>query len=123
MGENKVDLFKGVFNKNQYPKIIDTDFKELGVSNIIEDIQSQPSVEEFFRLYNELFYDIPPKGDINSHEYLINQSEEYIGFEQNNEEIEALQKEISELRKELLASQIKNTELISGQSLNISLED
>ena len=87
--EQKVDTKKKAFNKAQYPKTIDTQFKELGTTTISQDIQNQPTVDEFFVLYNELFYDIPPSGEINSHEYLIQQSSEYINYEQNLEEIQA----------------------------------
>jgi hypothetical protein len=41
-------------------------------------------------MYNDLFYDIPELGDINSHEYLIKKSSEYINFEANQEEIDRL---------------------------------
>ena len=53
----------------------------------------------------ELFYQIPEFGDNTSHEYLIKSSSEYIKFADNDELIEALQQEISELREELLETQ------------------
>ena len=34
-----------------------------------------------------LFYDIPAYGDTNSHEYLVETSGEYIGYETNSAEI------------------------------------
>jgi hypothetical protein len=123
MAEKKVDLLKNVYNKVQYAKTIDTSFSELGVTSIAEDLETQPNVEEFFALYNELFYDIPPNGATNSHEFLVQQSGEYIGFERNLEEIEALQLEITQLRKDLLAAQIANVEQATGQKLDIDLEN
>ena len=108
---DKVDLIKDIYNKEQYLKTINTKFKELGVKSIPEELEKQVSVEEFFALYNELFYDIPEKGENNSHEYLIKTSSEYINFEQNLEEIEALREEITQLRKDLLDSQMENTKL------------
>ena len=54
-----VNLNKQVFNKGQYTKVIDTSFKELGVPSIQEQILAQPTVTEFFELYNSLFYQIP----------------------------------------------------------------
>ena len=65
--------------------------------------QLQPTVEEFFGLYNSLFYDIPALGETNSHEYLVKTSGEYINYEERNEEIEALQAEIAQLRSDLLS--------------------
>lgn len=104
MGEN-IKLNKEVFDKRIYPKTIDISFKELGVKPIQEQLDAQPTVEEFFNLYNELFYQINELGPTNSHEYLVKTSGEYISFEEKDELIEALQKEIAELRKELLKSQ------------------
>ena len=104
MSEN-IDFNKQVFEKNSYKKIIDTSFKQLGVKPTPEVIEDQPTVNEFFRMYNDMFYDIPEVGNINSHEFLIKKSSEYIGFEENNEIIAALQNEISNLRTELLDTQ------------------
>jgi len=123
MAEKVVDLKKNVYNKVEYSKTIDTNFRELGVTSISEDLENQVSVEQFFALYNELFYDIPPNGSTNSHEFLVQQSGNYIGFENKLEEIEALQLEISQLRKDLLNSQIQNVELTTGQKVEIDLDN
>tara|TARA_R110000796_G_scaffold183428_1_gene299844 strand:- start:1650 stop:2084 length:435 start_codon:yes stop_codon:yes gene_type:complete len=117
MSEN-IEFSKQVFNKNQYNKVIDTSFKQLGVKQPQEQIDETPTVNDFFLMYNELFYDIPEKGTINSHEYLINQSSEYINFEPNNEEIEALQNEIAQLRTELLDTQRNLIEAQTGVSVD-----
>ncbi len=115
MAEN-IQLNKNVFNKPQYQKTIDTDFTQLGVKTIQEEIDEQPTVQEFFDLYNELFYEIPEVGETNSHEYLIKTSGDYIGFEELNEEIIALQNEIAQLREDLLESQKETAELASSLS-------
>ena len=54
MAEN-INLNKIVFNKAQYQKTIDTSFTQLGVKTIQEQLDEQPSVQEFFNVYNELF--------------------------------------------------------------------
>ena len=113
----EINLNKIVFRKTQYSKVIDTSFNELGVKTIQEQLDEQPNIEEFFSLYNELFYDIPELGATNSHEFLIKQSSEYIDFDETNEIIEELQKEISQLRTELLDSQKRVVELETGTSL------
>ncbi len=104
MAEN-VNLKKEVFNKRDYEKTINTSFTQLGVKTIQEQIDEQPTVQEFFNLYNELFYQINELGPTNSHEYLIKTSTAYIAFDENDELIEALQKEIAQLREELLEAQ------------------
>lgn len=118
MNEKKIDLNKPVFDKQQYQKTIDTDFSELGVINIVEDIQSTQTVEDFFQLYTQLFYEIPERGDNNSHEFLIQTSGEYINFQENNEEIQALREEITQLRRDLLNAQIENVELRTDQNID-----
>lgn len=111
--DKKVDLYKEVFNKEQYSKVINSNFKELGVKTFEENIVSLNTVESFFEIYNDLFYDIPQRGEVNSHEYIIKSSSDYINFEENLEEIEILREEIGQLRKELLEEQIKNSELLT----------
>ena len=51
---------------------------------------------------------------------MVQKSGDYINFDPNQEEIEALQKEIGELRTELLQEQTKNIELQSGVTSSIS---
>jgi hypothetical protein len=119
MSEN-VNFNKQVYDKNQYTKVIDTSFKQLGVSTIQEQITAQPTTNEFFTMYNDLFYDIPELGAINSHEYLIKTSSEYIGFEANQEEITALQAEIAQLRIDLLDAQKQVIALQTGTTSQTS---
>jgi hypothetical protein len=112
-----VNLQKQVYDKRQYTQVIDTSFKELGVQSIQEQINLQPNTEEFFAMYNELFYNIPELGETNSHEFLIKTSSEYINFEANQEEIDALQAEIAQLRIDLLNAQRQIVELQTGTTL------
>ena len=105
MAEN-INFNKTVYQKRNYLKTIDTSFKELGVKTIQEQIDEQPTVQEFFDMYNTLFYEINELGPTNSHEYLIKTSQEYIGAEQDNEIIELLQAEIAGLREQLLGMRI-----------------
>lgn len=120
MAESKIDLIKDVFSKAQYVKTIDTSFNELGVTTIKQDLQSQVTVNDFFKYYNELFYDIPAEGETNSHRYLVEQSGEYIDFDDLNEEIEALRAEITQLRQELLQTQIQNATSAISSSISPS---
>ena len=116
MEERRLDLRKNVFNKTQYIKTIDTDFNELGVTSITEDLQIQPNTEEFFRLYNSLFYDIPALGETNSHQYLVRTSGDYINFDEISEEVQALQAEIAQLRQDLLSAQMANVRVMASGS-------
>lgn len=116
MAEERLDLIKDVFNKAEYIKTINTSFNELGTTTITEDQQLQPTVEEFFVLYNSLFYDIPALGEINSHEYLVRTSGEYINFDEISDEVQALQAEISQLRSDLLSAQMQNVRTVAQQA-------
>ena len=116
MAEERLDLRKEVFDKLQYIKTINTSFSELGVETLTEELQNQPTVAEFFGLYNSLFYDIPALGDTNSHQYLVKTSGDYINFDQINEEVEALQAEIAQLRSDLLQAQMTNIRVAASAS-------
>jgi len=100
-----VNLNKQVFDKVTYQKTINTSFTELGVESIQEQLDNQPTVQEFFDMYNTLFYQINELGSTNSHEFLVKTSGEYISFEETDNLITALQNEIATLRKELLETQ------------------
>jgi hypothetical protein len=117
--KSKIDLVKNVYQKVNYPRIIDTKFTELGTVSITDQIDATPTTNEFFDLYNSLFYEIPSYGDINSHQYLIETSAEYIDFTPNQEEITALRAEITDLRRQLLEAQVATAEALSGEKFDL----
>jgi hypothetical protein len=121
MSEQRIDLIKKVYSKTEYPKVIDTNFNQLGAISVNQQITATTTVNQFFQYYNELFYEIPAFGDVNSHEYLVKTSGEYINYDQDSALITALQNEISQLRRDLLASQINLAEVVSGKKLNIDV--
>ncbi len=101
--KEKIKLKREVFKKKDFKKSINVNFEEL------IDPQPDPSffdinlatIEDFFVLYEKLFYDIPKEGN-NSHEFLVESSGEYINFERDNKEIKELIDEITQLRTENL---------------------
>ena len=102
----QVTLQKQVYDKNQYQKVIDTSFNQLVQPTSTNTSSALPTIDEFFTYYNQLFFDIPKFGEINSHEYLIKTSQEYIGASNIiNDEIQALINEVTELRQENLELQ------------------
>jgi hypothetical protein len=98
-----VNLNRQVFDKKKFDETVDTSFTQL---------VSQPdptffdlnlaTVEDFFTLYEKFFFQIPKEGEINSHTYLIKESSDYVGFQANSEDIQALLDEIAQLRQENL---------------------
>lgn len=115
----KFELNKTILNKDQYQKVIDTSFVQNITPTPIEDTIT---VEQFFVLYDNLFYDIPAEGDINSHTYLIKTSGEYVGAGVVNEEIQVLLDEITALQEENLNLNKQLIELqVSGALSQMSL--
>jgi hypothetical protein len=99
--EQKVNLNKNVFTKNQYEKVINTSFTQLIEPDSVVVVEQLPTVDEFFENYDSLFFQIPKTGE-DSHEELITRSTDYIGFQPLNDEIQALTEEITSLRTQLL---------------------
>ena len=97
-----VNLRREGFNKKQFNDTVNTEFTELGQSNIEPDLSffdpSLATVGDFFTIYQTLFYQIPKEGEVNSHIFLIKESTEYTQFQAQQEEIDALLAEIDELR-------------------------
>ena len=100
--EQKVDLVKEVYGRATYPRVVDVSFSELYNPITPVTVTQQVTVEEFFDLYNQLFFEIPATGEVNSHEYLVRRSSELVNFEANTEEIQPLLDEIAQLREQLL---------------------
>ena len=110
----KINLFKQVYPKNEVNNVINTNFTEFTIPTPQTAITA--SVDEFFSQYQTLFYQIPKFGDINSHEYLVKTSGEYIGITTpTSETIQALIDEINTLRQENLQLQT--------QQISTSLQD
>lgn len=86
-----------VFGKQTFPKVVDTAFREL--TPIVVDNSQFQTVEYFFKLYDDLFYQITPTGPNNSHEILVQRSSEYIGIDGRSSDVDALIAEINDLRK------------------------
>jgi hypothetical protein len=97
----EINLSKKVYAKNQYEKVINTQFSQLATPVVTSSIATI-SVDEFFQNYNEIFFEIPKFGLTNSHEYLIKTSQEYVGSDQLNSDIQALIDEINQLQQENL---------------------
>lgn len=96
----KIELKKTVFPRNEFEKLIDTSFTTF----VDLPLESDPTVEDFFLDYEELYFDIPVTGEVNSHEYLIKRSKELVSFDEDTLDIQPLLDEISSLREQLLTA-------------------
>ena len=103
IGGNNVMLNRQVFDKAKFLETVDTSFSQLVDRSDLQFFDlNLATVEDFFNLYNKLFFEIPKEGEVNSHEFLAKESGEYVEFLKNNEEVQALLDEIAELRQENL---------------------
>lgn len=100
--KQKVDLVKEAYGRNTYTKVIDTKFSELYTAVTASQQQVGITVEQFFDYYTELFFQIPATGEVNSHEYLVAKSTEYLGGAQLTDNERAYIEEINSLRQQLL---------------------
>lgn len=108
-----VNLNRQVFDKTKFNETVDTSFTQL---------VSQPdptffnldlaTVEDFFTLYEKFFFQIPKEGEVNSHTYLIKESSDYVGFQANSEDIQALLDEIAQLRQENLLLRQEQVDIV-----------
>lgn len=109
----KVQLLKDAYGRVTYTKVIDTAFTEL-YSPVTASVETPLTVEDFFNLYNELFFEIPATGELNSHEYLVARSTEYLGGGVLTDNEKAYIEEINSLRQQLLEA---NTNFLSVNNI------
>ena len=108
----KINLNRTVFDKRKFNQSVDTEFSQLVPKEEQKFFDTDlATVDDFFTIYTNLFYEIPKEGAVNSHEYLIVESSEYINFDKINEDIQVLLEEITSLREELLVRDQDNLDL------------
>lgn len=114
MNSKNFDLQKTSYAKSTYTQVIDNSFTQLVPPP--PEVVVEPTVDEFFVLYNDLFYDIPKSGEVNSHEFIVQKSLEYLGKDPLSEEFKALLEEVNTLRQQLLDANKEIIELKTQQS-------
>jgi hypothetical protein len=96
----KIGLVKEIRGINTYRNVVDVDFTEF-VKPVATPTIVSLDVNDLFRLYNQLFYDIPITGT-NSHTTLAERSSQYLGTEVIDEEKRALIEEINTLKQQII---------------------
>jgi hypothetical protein len=112
---SQIPVQKTVFNKDTYSRVINTQFSQLINQGVTEDTLSF-TVDDFFQLYDELFYQIPKEGDINSHQYILQREADYLGISIGQDDVQALLDEITSLRQQILDTQTTVNELTKATS-------
>ena len=101
---SQIPIQKTVFNKDTYGRVVDTQFSQL-INQGTEDETLSFTVDDFFQLYDEVFYQIPKEGDINSHQYILQREADYLGISISQDDVQALLNEITSLRQQVLEAQ------------------
>ena len=101
---SQINIEKTVFNKTTFPKVVNTQFSQLLNNQVVEET-SAFTIDDFFTLYEQLFYQIPKEGDTNSHQYILQKEADYLGIIINQGDIQALLDEITSLRQQVVDTQ------------------
>jgi len=126
----KIILNRDVFNKVAFNNTVDTNFSQLDqeAPDLSFFDPNLATVEDFFSIYQNLFFQIPKYGNRDSHEYLVVESTAYTGFIENQAQIDALLEEITDLREENLQLQLDIQQLLGAketidQAIRLNADD
>ena len=108
---SQIPIEKQVFDKNTFGRVINTQFSQFLNQNAVEETLSF-TIDDFFQLYDELFYQIEKEGDVNSHRYILQREADYLGVSISQDDIQALLNEITSLRQQVLEAQTTINDLI-----------
>jgi|TARA_B110000902_G_scaffold156025_1_gene178976 hypothetical protein len=113
----KIILNRDVFNREAFNNTVNTNFSQLDqeAPNLSFFDPNLATIEDFFNIYQNLFFQIPKFGDINSHQYLVVESTEYTNYIENQEQIDALLEEITDLREENLQLNLDLQQVFGAQ--------
>jgi hypothetical protein len=112
----KVTINKTSYNKSQFGQIVDNQFTQFSPTPT-SSVALTIDVNQFFQAYENLFFQIPKLGEINSHQYLVNKSGNYIDENAVSEEVQALLEEITQLRQENLDLQ-RQIVIVQTEAIN-----
>jgi hypothetical protein len=113
---SQIPVQKTVFNKDTYGRVIDTQFSQL-LNQQTEEETPSFTLEDFFELYDQLFYQIPKEGEVDSHRFILQREAEYLGVIIDQEDIQALLDEITSLRQQVLDTQTSLNEANQLQNI------
>ena len=111
--EETVNIKKTIYDANSFKEVVNTSFTQLIPQDPPTTLDTGSivlSVQDFFRLYNTLFYTIPTTGSLNSHEYIVETSLKYLGVSLDSiyNELELLRQENVRLKNQIVSSTFTN---------------
>jgi len=101
---SQIPIEKQVFDKDQFGKVINTQFSQL-LNQQQDELTPMFTLDDFFELYDQLFYQIPKEEDTNSHRFILQKEADYLGVIISQDDIQALLDEITVLRQQVLDTQ------------------
>lgn len=101
--ERPVDFIPRVYSRAGIQEILESDrnFQEFGQTAATQS----RTLEDFFQDYEDLFYEIPATGSLNSHQYLVEKSSLLYKTDQILQDIQPLLDEITLLRSQSVTDQ------------------
>jgi len=113
----RIDVRNLIYDKSIFTRVINTQFGEF---NPIQPTVPDTTVEAFFDLYDELFSIIPTEGDTDSHRFILLREAEYLNVKiADDDDIQALLQEITDLRQQLLEAEVNVVVNQSQNNLNL----
>lgn len=97
----KVEFEKRVYNKKAFNDVVDRSFREFGQT----PTESIKTVDQFFLDYEDLYYQIPVTGSVNSHQYLVEKSSLLYRAEESLMDVQPLLDEITALKNQIVQDQ------------------
>jgi len=110
----QINIERQVLDKDNYGRVIDTQFSQL-INQQQEEETPEFTLEDFFELYENLFFQIPKEGDNESHRYILEKEAEYLGIIVSQDDIQALLDEITNLRQQVLDLQTALKDITSNK--------
>lgn len=109
----KIRLQKTIQKKDEFSRVISREFTTFTQPT---DEEEGDTVQNLFRLYDKFYLEIPLEG-AQSHRYLLEESSKLVELTQDNQEIQPLLDEISDLRERLF---LANQEIFDLQNQQIN---
>ena len=97
----EIEFERQVYAQDSVNSVIDRTFREFAQP----EAKDTRTVSQFFSDYEYLYYQIPIRGDTESHEYLVKKSSELYSESTLDENIQPLLDEITELKKQSIQYQ------------------
>jgi uncharacterized protein YoxC len=106
-----VSIEKTQVSKKDFNTVVDRSFKTF-IQPVEQDTEDQ--IDLFFKLYEELYFEIPIEGVLKSHRYLVEKSSQLVDLQQDETILQPLLDEIAQLREQLLQA---NTQVLDLQDI------